>query len=211
MKSLPIGPPGDQVRNVFHTIGSERLGIIFPGWSYTSEMPLLYYSGRILREAGFDLLQVDYDYPQRGFDLTDDNEGEIFARLKREVYAAVDTVLEGRNYREIVLIGKSLGTRAMLHALERIGGRIKTNCVWLTPVIGDDAFFEQLKSVHVHSIAIIGTDDPHFNESKLKQLNAEVLVLEGADHALERPGNLQCSVSELEKVTGFIRTFVGEK
>ncbi|MEQ1878846.1 MAG: hypothetical protein ABL958_19560, partial [Bdellovibrionia bacterium] len=114
----------------------------------------------------------------------------------------------------LVLVGKSLGTRAMLFALERLheeGFSGRTDCVWLTPVIGDDNFFAELIEVRERSLFVIGDADPHFDKRKMDVLEnvGDVVIVEDADHALEVPGNLQCSISELERVTRLMQTFVG--
>ena len=41
---------------------TETLGVIFPGLRYTSDMPLLYYTTKLLTERGGDVLQLWADY-----------------------------------------------------------------------------------------------------------------------------------------------------
>ncbi|MBP5473110.1 MAG: alpha/beta hydrolase, partial [Lachnospiraceae bacterium] len=50
----------------------KKLAVIIPGIGYGNDRPLLYYSARILKNSGFDLLKVEfYDMPT---DISEDDE-----------------------------------------------------------------------------------------------------------------------------------------
>ncbi|MBO7565015.1 MAG: hypothetical protein J6T40_09270 [Clostridiales bacterium] len=38
----------------------KKLAVIIPGIGYGNDRPLLYYSARILKNSGFDLLKVEF-------------------------------------------------------------------------------------------------------------------------------------------------------
>ncbi len=42
---------------------SNRLAVIFPGIGYHSDKPLLYYSRKLVREFGFDVIEITCDFP----------------------------------------------------------------------------------------------------------------------------------------------------
>jgi hypothetical protein len=41
-----------------------RLAILFPGLTYRSSMPVLYYTRQLLLARGYDVLAIDYAYDQ---------------------------------------------------------------------------------------------------------------------------------------------------
>ncbi len=52
----------ESVPNTFWRENPEAssLAIIYPGYAYSAEMPVLYYPGRACLNAGMDLLRVEY-------------------------------------------------------------------------------------------------------------------------------------------------------
>ncbi|HEX4926072.1 MAG TPA: alpha/beta family hydrolase [Bdellovibrionales bacterium] len=218
-QALEIGPPGDRVPNrFFRHDGSDWLAVLFPGWSYDCERPFL----RGLREQfgllGADVLLADYDYPGRGFD-SEGPRDELMGRFFREVEQVVGEGLRQRHYRRLTLAGKSLGTRGLAHlsssgSLESPRGRglEKIEFVWLTPLFGEPEVWDAILKSHDRSIFVIGTEDPHFTPGKVERLGrkpgCEVVVLEGADHALETNRNLSCAADELSQTMRAIERFL---
>ena len=96
--------------------GTDHLAVLLPGRGYTAQMPLLFYPALQLRERGADVLRLDVNYSEReDFQALEMNEQ--FRHLFAEVAATYQAGLAQGNYRQITLVGKSLGTLAMGHLL----------------------------------------------------------------------------------------------
>jgi len=109
---------------------SQQLSVIFPGWGYTVEMPVLYYLTRIMLERGSDVLLVKYEYSKNVlFSTLTEEERDRW--LHADITAAVAAGIGQRAYSRITLIGKSLGTLAMGHLLSSHASLPNPECLWL--------------------------------------------------------------------------------
>jgi len=99
---------------------SRGLALVLPGRAYSPSAPLLELARRALLQHGFTVQQVWWDSTTRG----DDDEPEPWVR--RHVEAA----FVGEDADHVVLVGKSLGTRAASYAAER-----GLDSIWLTPLL----------------------------------------------------------------------------
>lgn len=169
---------------------SEHLAIIFPGLGYNADMPLLYYTTQLLIDKGADLLQLRYNYQ------TDETQSlsqeEQYQRLITDCTAAYDVATQQRNYSGLTLVGKSLGTLALGHLLTTRFNPANTTFVWLTPLLRNEHLYKQINSRKHRSLFVIGTKDSHYDPSLLAETEqatgGETLVIEGANHSLERAG-----------------------
>ncbi|NNG07285.1 MAG: hypothetical protein HKM90_06080 [Desulfobacteraceae bacterium] len=188
-----------------------QVALLLPGMGYTSHMPLLYYPARIMLSTGADVLGLEYDYNRRKDFMALPGE-ERKQWLLTDVTSACHTILEGRSYQEITLIGKSLGTRAMGHLLTTEDQLREANAIWLTPVLRSERLCTQIKEWGRRSLMVIGTADPHFNQALLDEIqretDSEMLIIEGADHSLEIGGDMLRSLAAMEKVIGAIQAFI---
>jgi hypothetical protein len=215
-EELPIaGFGGEPVPNAFLRRRGEtaRLAILLPGFAYTAEMPLFYYAEKLLLDAGADVLRVDYRYHRRpGF--RDLPEQEQDRRLLADAQAAHGAALAQRPYREMTLVGKSLGTLAMAHLLAGEPAAERVRAVWLTPLLRVEAVRESIRRHGRASLLAIGTADPHHDPGALDEARAagcEVVAVEGADHGLDVPGDAVASVRAVERVVAALGTFVARE
>src|SRR5690606_36517978 len=99
-----------------HERRAEHLAVLFPGWSYTCQAPLLYYTRALLLELGADVLLVEYGYEAlQGFRQlsSEEQDAAFFAEAGGALAAAADA----GDYRQVTLVGKSIGTQAVSHLL----------------------------------------------------------------------------------------------
>lgn len=187
------------------------LAIILPGVGYHADLPLLYYPGKIALNLGMDVLRLETAYSQRPA-FSHGSPTERTAWLDADTDAAVDAVLEFRTYHQVTFIGKSLGTRAMGHILERERIPIFSNWIWLTPILNDTRLVAQVQKHHPRSFFAIGTADHFFDQEVLNGLvestSGRSLVIEGADHSLEIPRNIHLSIQALVQVITAIEEFL---
>jgi predicted alpha/beta-hydrolase family hydrolase len=186
-----------------------QVAIVLPGIGYTCHMPLLYYASQTLLTVGMDVLWVEYHYIRRA-DYRVLSGAEQNQWFFEDVAAACRMALTQRSYREITLVGKSLGTRAMAQLIATDARLAQCRDVWLTPVLRDATVREQIKG-RPHALVVIGTADPYYDSAYLAGLEAngssQVMVVEGADHNLEIKGDVESSLVILQEVTRAIKGF----
>lgn len=194
-----------------HDGESDRLAILLPGFGYTLDMPLFFYAQNLLTGAGADVLRVEYAYNQvPSFGKLP--PGEAGRWLAADVGAAYQAAISQRPYRELILVGKSLGTMAMGHLLtnpDRFAGEIRA--VWLTPAFRMPGLTALMARAVVPSLIIIGDADPHYDPAALAALPAamtdHLLVIPGADHGLDLPGDVTASVAALAQAVAAMARF----
>ncbi|MGH2542285.1 MAG: alpha/beta family hydrolase, partial [Ardenticatenaceae bacterium] len=166
---------------------TRHLALVFPGMGYTAQMPVLYYPSRLLLARGADVLLVEYDYQRPEFATVP--EAERGQWLYADVEAAYQAALAQRDYRQITLVGKSLGTLALAHLLPMAAEAGQLRCIWLTPLLHHPSLQQQIRKVPHRALFIIGTADPLYNATALAQMEAATqgssVVIESADHSLE--------------------------
>jgi hypothetical protein len=209
-----VGFDNQPIQNTFHQRNepSLTLGIVFPGVGYSTQMPILYYSRKVMLDAGLDVLEVEYNYRRSSFQ--NENEDEKLHWVLTDAASAYQAAIEQTSthqaaYKKLVVVGKSIGTLAMLALLDEPGLQIKF--VWITPLLKREDVRSSLISVARNSLVIIGTNDQHYDAeylAALEAVGAQVLVMENADHSLEIENDLFDALdglrTGLELLEGFI-------
>lgn len=196
----------------FRAERAAHLAVVLPGLNYTCDGPLLYFATSQLLEVGADVLQVDCSYGRRpgcrGVAIDDHAQ-----RLEQDSAAACDAALAQGAYESITLIGKSLGTLAMGHLLTNDARLRNAHAIWFTPLLRNTVLREQLLRIRQPSLFVIGTADHHYDPAVLTAVSAgtaHAVVVEGADHGLDIPGDVVGSVRAVEQVMLAVRQFVTE-
>lgn len=199
-----IGYDKKPVKNTLLSMGkSGKLAIVFPGIGYTCQMPALYYPTLILLENGYDVLWVEYNYKSEDFSKCSDKEKVSWMNFDAE--AAYDVALRKGGYEHVLLVGKSLGTFALVYLNSK--KKIDRN-LWLTPLLktantAKVELFDDIKKVCKGGLFIIGTEDPHYDKARMDELTglgAEFISIEGAGHSLEIEGSVSKSLAALERI-----------
>jgi predicted alpha/beta-hydrolase family hydrolase len=190
----------------------DQLAVLLPGLGYTLDMPLFYYAEKLLLERGWDVLRVEYAYNTRP-------EFQTLPKPERDRWLLADTIaawLAGRDqrtYERVVLIGKSLGTRAMGHLLTMADPPPNVGAIWLTPLLGEEQLRQQIQQYGGPSLFVIGTADPHFEPVALEKMQVatigEAVVVRNADHGMDIPGDPIASVRAVERVVEALGRFLG--
>jgi pimeloyl-ACP methyl ester carboxylesterase len=202
---------GKPVPNVFmrQQVGASTLAVLFPGLNYTCEMPLLYYPASLLLQRGADVLEVKTDYTTPAFQALPGDE-----RL-RWAYADASAALQAgraeRAYRNIILIGKSIGTLA-LSQLIASGQAQGALLIWLTPLLHQPALVEAAISHRGPALFIVGTADRTYDPSALDRIRsangANVIFIEGGNHSLEVEGDIYTSLNSMGEILRGIQGFL---
>lgn len=186
-----------------------HLAVFLPGRGYTVDMPLLYYPRMYLSEQGADVLLVEYKTASDEYGKLPPDEQRAW--ISEDASAAVDAALVGRNYERITLIGKSLGSYAMAHLLATDMRLRDAACLWLTPIIHDQAVYQWMTRPH-RALFAIGTRDPLYDaeiiEEAAQKSGGASVVVEDADHGLAIERDMVASVRVLETMMQMVQAFL---
>jgi pimeloyl-ACP methyl ester carboxylesterase len=169
-----------------------RVVVVLPGARYLPFGPLLWFAREIAQSHGWSVLEVWDEY----LDRSEDPERWVQERLEAALEHAGDA--------EIVLVTKSLTSRAVTIAADR-----NLPGIWLTPLLAMDAEiaagFERLQAP---ALLIGGTADESWDGELARRGGHQVLELEGANHALELEGHPLASIDLLRTVAVRIDLFI---
>ena len=180
----------------------KKIACLFPGIGYTCDKPLLYYSWKLLKGMGWEIIPVQYS----GFPSGAKGNAEKMqqcAHMALEQAEALLQEIDWSAYSDILFIGKSVGTvvcaaYAKLHGL---------NCrqIFFTPV---EATFQFACR---NAIAFHGTADPWADtkaiEQNCRKLDIPLYETENANHSLET-GDVDADIKEMRKVMKIVREYV---
>lgn len=164
-------------------MSEKKIAVVFPGMGYHTDKPLLYYSKRIARSMGYEIVELKYDFPYKAREIMNDK-----ARMKEAFEIAVSQIREQvkgiqfDEYDDILFIGKSIGTAiaAYFDGELNVGARH----IVFTPV---PQTFDRLRLNA--GIVFHGTADPWCStdvaEAKCNELGLELYKVEKANHSLE--------------------------
>jgi pimeloyl-ACP methyl ester carboxylesterase len=186
-----------------HSGPTRGLAVLFPGLRYTCDMPLFFYSHKILLEQGYDVLQIRADYTQNAFETASPDRQIDW--LGADAQAAIKAASEQREYLYHLYVAKSIGTLALSILLLNQPELRKHPTIWLTPLFRLPLVEQAMQQISGPALYIAGTHDNTFDADRLaflqKTTSAEALVFKGANHSLEIPGDLQRSLDILKETT----------
>jgi hypothetical protein len=151
-----------------------RTAVILPG-RMLAGMPVNAFAQQGLTNAGWRVVQVWDEY----LDPDEDVHQWVHERLAAAVRHA-------REARQLLIVGKSLGTLGAPHAAEHGWPGI-----WLTPLLNDGDSVVTLRRRTAPALLIGGTADPMWNGRVAREITDDVLELDGADHGLAKIEHLQ--------------------
>lgn len=181
--------------------GRELL-VLLPGLTYTNDMPVMHFVRRLFEARGVDILAVDYRYDlDEAFLACSDQEQLQW--IERDGAAILRKALSFAGYARLTVAAKSLGTIALGGALAEVADLAQSRLIWLTPSVRDTGLAERLIQVRQPAFMVIGREDPNFDPDLVERWRStgmEVLVIDGADHGLERRGDTRGSLAVLAEL-----------
>lgn len=183
----------------------KKLAVLFPGTGYTCKRPLLYYTGAMAAELGYEIVRLDYGedihtFPGRS---PEDMEPLTDLALKR----ALDQLksVPFQEYDSLLFISKSIGTTVACRAEKLLGLSGKTQQFLMTPIPPTIPYLKD-----VNGLFFAGTGDPYIS-AELVRTAAEAWpektggIFEGCNHSLEKPGNVMEGLKNLTLVCQRLR------
>ena len=155
---------------------SRGLALVAPGRAYPPTAPLLDFARVALQQHGFTVQQLWWDSTTRG-----DENPERWVR--RHVAAA----LAEEDADHVLVVGKSLGTRAASYAAER-----GLDAIWFTPLLVEPVVAEAIAANAGRQLLVGGLADGLWDAAVARELadnGCDVLEVPDADHGMAVPGD----------------------
>ena len=103
----------------------KKLAVLFPGIGYHCDKPLLYYSARLARGAGYtEQIRIEYEYHGGNLRKNPELKEEALEVLFRQAEEALSRV-DFRSYDEVLFLSKSIGTVIACRYAETYGLKCK--------------------------------------------------------------------------------------
>lgn len=177
-----------------HMEKTNKLAVVFPGIGYHTDKPLLYYSKKIAKKHGFEVVEVPYgNFPDGVKGSKEKMEKAFYSALAQseEILKNIDF----SRYDTILFLSKSVGTAVASAYGEK--HHLQTVNVYYTPV---DASFEFMVQP---GIVFHGTKDSwaetQFITKNCEEKNFPVHFIENANHSLET-GDVLMDIKNMESI-----------
>jgi hypothetical protein len=180
--------PGEAV---LHEGGPERCVVLLPGVRYFSQAPLLWFAREAAQAAGWSALEVTERAPA---------DADPFAWMGERARSALDAA----EARQVVVVGKSLGSAAAPLAAER-----ELPAVWLTPLLVRPDVVGALEAASAPALLVGSSADPTWaGVAPPANDLLERVEFDGLDHSLQVEGDPLASLDVLREVTEHIAGFL---
>jgi hypothetical protein len=175
---------------------TSRSAILAPGGNSSVDVPVLMFTRLAVQRRGGRVHPIVWDLAESR-DFTPQRQ-----RVVAQVESAVDQLTAGSGAAP-VLVGKSLGSLAAPLAADR-----GLAAVWFTPLLTDEPTAAALRRAMGPFLLVGGTADPYWDGRTARSLTADVVELDGADHAMIVPGRLMESAAALGQVMTAVEDFL---
>ena len=185
-----------------HKENSRKLAVIFPGIGYTADKPLLYYTGRLAHNHGYEIQTVSYH------SLPENVKGDP-EKMKQTFNIALEQTeqllkdIDWDSYGTVLFVSKSIGT--VIASAYATRHHLNVRSILFTPLTATFDF------ALPGSIAFHGTADPWAETDPVRTLaetkEVPLFVTENANHSLET-GDVQKDLSILQAVLKRVEDFM---
>ncbi len=179
----------------------KKIACLFPGIGYTCDKPLLYYSWKLLKGMGWEVVPVPY----AGFPDHVKGNPEKMEQCARMALDQAEEILAAVNWHEyahILLIGKSVGTVVCAAYARRY--RLPCRQILFTPIEATFQFAGE------RCIAFHGTADPWADtamiEARCSRLGIPLYETPKANHSLET-GDVDFDIENTRKTMRIVKAY----
>ncbi|AGK54165.1 alpha/beta hydrolase [Bacillus sp. 1NLA3E] len=193
------------------TNGSSVVCFMFSGAGYTYEKPLLYYSTMTMLQNKYDVVHIHYTYDQDIFKFPLEDIGEI---LIKDVNPVVTEILKQNQYKELIFLGKSLGTFPIIKDFMKDELFINSKMILLTPLLDFDSIYESLMNCNHSALIVIGDKDSHYRSERIEALierkpTIKIEIVPNTNHQLDNePLDTLASILIMKKVMSRLEDFL---
>jgi hypothetical protein len=172
--------------------------IVLPGGGYTSLGPAIRFPVLALKQLGATVRDVTY--PEITAPTLD---AVAWETVGSTVAGQIQRFVSDGDWGRVIVVAKSFGTSV----LARIGPRLvlpDPRAIWITPLFRSSATRAGAIALHWPSLLVAGTaDDLHdadgFDEVRAS-LEAQSLVIAGADHGMEIPSDAAATAAAMGRL-----------
>jgi hypothetical protein len=175
---------------------TSRPAILAPGGNNSVDVPVLMFARLAVQRRGGHAHPIMWEFAE-GRDIASQRQ-----RVVAQVESAVDELTAATGAAPVV-VGKSLGSLAAPLAADR-----GLAAVWFTPLLTDEPTVAALRRATGSCLLVGGTADPYWNGQTARSLTADVVEINGADHAMVVPGRLMESAAALGQVITAVEDFL---
>lgn len=181
--------------------------MVLPGGGYGPLGPALRFPILACRHIS-DGPTIEVTYPQT---REDDPISTRIELLNTAVTQQVHAALEQSPTATVVVIAKSLGTRVLAAIAPTLPRERRILAVWLTPLFGVEDVRAAAMRAGLRSLIVAGTADPYHDQvgfdAVSHALNADTLLIPGADHCLEVPGDVFATLEAMKALSSAVLDF----
>lgn len=174
-----------------------RAAVLAPGGGYSTDGPLLMYSGLAVERRGGYARRIVWALP------VPEKLAESYAWVATQVATAIDETVASTGATAPVVIGKSLGSLAAPLAADR-----GLAAVWFTPLLTDEPTVVALRRATAPCLLVGGTADRFWDGPAARSITPHVVEVAGADHGMFVPGELSASAAVLGQVMTAVEQFL---
>lgn len=205
-----IGYNGKPIKTTLikNQMGNQMLAVIFPGYSYSVQGPILYFSRKLLENMGYDVLTVDYRYNEdREFVSAEDDIQDKW--FNYDICSIIDMLKTYNQYKGYVFLGKSMGTTVLLN-IAREGYFKPAKYVWITPDCSFEEVINYINCSSSLSLILGGSKDSFFRQDLIREVknNVMIKVFSNAGHSLEKQNDVLASIDNVKEAIKEIQTFL---
>ena len=194
-----------EINNKIINNDSNKLAVLLPGINYSTDRPLIDYSKRLAFEMKYDVLTIDYGFQIAKKAFNKDTQAHIIIDESIKVFnKALEEV--NKKYKEVLLIGKSIGTVLQIYMQKEINKDVKIKNIYLTPI--EKTFELGICS----SLVVTGTNDTWISKesvNSIREINdVKLLIIEGANHSLNIDGDILKTVDVMKTVINAEKEYI---
>lgn len=200
---LPLmSAEGQPLPHTFYRQDSAPRGllIVLPGLHYGPDGPLNYHVVHGLRAEGWDTLGLTYGFQA----AVKSGYAENWIPMLEECRQAIRTAVDHRPYPIVAVVGKSLGSSVLSALAIEMEELAAARLAHHTPPLGMPSIDDNLAASRQAMYLALGTVDNFYDPDRLADLRARrpmlIRVVEGADHGMDVPGDLEATLRAVRQV-----------
>lgn len=186
-------------------MSKKKIAVLFPGIGYHTDKPLLYYSKKLARERGYEIVEIKYGEMPSGVKGNTEKMKEAF-RMALQYATEQLTAVEFAACDEVLFISKSVGTAVAAAYAQQ--NQIKARQIYYTPVE------ESFEMIGQEGIVFHGTADPWAETTKIQaeceQRGLPLYLTENANHSMET-GDVETDLAIMQDIMKKTATYMDER